>query len=139
MKILRSMLFSALIITLTISCGSPENTNNNAAEPSVKQKQFGYEKGQQVPQDMVCMVNDEFMGKKQLAVPLDGKVYYGCCENCKERIPKDENVRYAIDPHTGSKVDKAKAYIVLIGNEGQVAYFEHQDNYKLFLKQNKVL
>lgn len=141
MKILGSIAFITLLITQMVACSNPGNRKNRSdiAAPAMMQKQFGYEKGQQVPSDMVCMVNDEFMGKKQLAVPLNGKTYYGCCENCKERIPKDEKVRYAIDPQTGSKADKARAYIVLIGDGGQVAYFEHQDNYRQFLNQNKAL
>ena len=64
-------------------------------------------------------------------------MYYGCCEMCKERIPTDETVRYALDPQTLSKVDKANAYIVLIGDNDEVAYFENESNYKSFLKENK--
>jgi YHS domain-containing protein len=83
-----------------------------------------YAKGDQVPNEMVCMVNNAYMGKKQIEVPHDGKVYYGCCEMCVERIPKDKKVREAVDPYTGKTVDKASAYIVMISNEGEVAYFE---------------
>lgn len=76
------------------------------------------------------------MGKKQMEVPHGGKMYYGCCEMCVEKIPNDPSVREAVDPFTGKKVDKANAYIVMVSDEGEVAYFENEENYKQFLAQN---
>lgn len=90
--------------------------------------------GDQVPNDYVCMVNDAYMGRLQFEVPFEGKTYYGCCDMCKERIPKDESVRYAIDPFSKKKVDKADAYIVLIGQNGEVVYFENEENYKKLIE-----
>ncbi|MBO9592914.1 MAG: hypothetical protein J7599_08385 [Niabella sp.] len=89
-----------------------------------------YKKGDAVPSHLVCMVNDAFMNKEQIAVPFNGKTYYGCCEMCKNRIPKDAAVRKATDPATGKVVDKASAYIVITGNNGEVSYFESADTYK---------
>lgn len=57
---------------------------------------------------------------------------------CEERIPKDASVRYAIDPHTMQKVDKASAYIVMISAEGEVAYFENKNSFDAF-KQAQAL
>ncbi|MNF16796.1 hypothetical protein D3C80_2199810 [compost metagenome] len=57
---------------------------------------------------------------------------------CEERIPTDESVRKAIDPHTAKPVDKATAYIVLLNESGDVAYFESEENYVQFLKQNEL-
>lgn len=91
-------------------------------------------KGKQVPNNLVCMVNDAYMGKEQIEVPFEGKMYYGCCKMCEERIPKDESVRYATDPHSLKKISKADAYIVVIGNNDEVAYFENEANYQAFLK-----
>lgn len=119
----------------------PTQTSTKAISQSIpvqETEQFGYKKGQQVPNDQVCMVNDAFMGKKQIEVALDGKMYYGCCNMCKERIPKEEKVRYGIDPFTGEKVDKATSYIVLIGNNGEVAYFANKANYEKFIAENKI-
>lgn len=94
------------------------------------------EKGKNVPNNLVCMVNDLYMGKEQIEVPFEGKMYYGCCNMCKEKIPKDESVRYATDPHSLKKISKADAYIVVIGNNNEVAYFESEGNYQQFLKEN---
>ncbi|WP_300598951.1 hypothetical protein [Niabella sp.] len=89
-----------------------------------------YKKGDAVPSNLVCMVNDAYMVKAQIAVPFNGKTYYGCCEMCKNRIPQDAAVRKAKDPATGKPVDKASAYIVITGNNGEVSYFENAASYK---------
>lgn len=94
------------------------------------------EKGKNVPNNMVCMVNDAYMGKEQIEVSFEGKMYYGCCNMCKEKIPKDKSVRYATDPHSLKKISKADAYIVVIGNNNEVAYFENEENYQKFLKES---
>src|SRR3990170_8186978 len=77
----------------------------------------------QVSPDLVCMVNDTVMEKLQIPVPFEGKMYYGCCEGCVERIKTDRSVRYAKDPVTGKEVDKAKAFI-MEGPAGEALYFE---------------
>lgn len=75
----------------------------------------------------VCMVNDRAMAIEQIEVKIDGKVYYGCCPMCKERLEKDEAARYAIDPVSGKKVDKAKAVIGALPGAA-VVYFESIEN-----------
>ena len=94
-----------------------------------------YQIGDEVPHDLVCMVNNAYMGKKQFEVPFEGKTYYGCCDMCVERIPVDKEARVAIDPYSSKEVDKSEAYIVLVSGQGHVAYFETEDNFKRFLSQ----
>lgn len=125
----------ALAMVLFTACSKKETvtetvkTTTNQGAPFQGQ----YKKGDHIPSDLVCMVNDAYMGgKKQLEVPYEGKMYYGCCSMCQERIPKEAEVRTAIDAYSQQRVDKATAYIVLIGNEGEVAYFESQKNYEAF-------
>jgi len=77
---------------------------------------MAYNVGDKVPNKQVCMVNNAYMGKDQFEVPYDGKTYYGCCNMCVERIPNDE----------------ANAYIVLKDQQGNVDYFENEENYKKF-------
>ncbi len=93
---------------------------------------MAYNVGDKVPNKQVCMVNNAYMGKDQFEVPYDGKTYYGCCNMCVERIPNDETARKATDPFTGNKIDKANAYIVLKDQQGNVDYFENEENYKKF-------
>lgn len=93
---------------------------------------LAYNVGDKVPNKQVCMVNNAYMGKNQFEVPYDGKTYYGCCNMCVERIPNDETARKAKDPYTGKEIDKANAYIVLKDQQGNVDYFENEENYKKF-------
>lgn len=68
------------------------------------------------------MVNDQFMGRPQIPVEVEGRTYFGCCAMCKERLNKEPAVRTARDPVSGEEVDKAKAIIVQDAS-GKVLYF----------------
>ena len=80
------------------------------------------------------MVNNAYMGKKQVPVQFDNKTYYGCCNMCVNTIKNKRQVRYARDPVTGKEVDKALAFIVLKPGaaNGDVLYFESEASYKKF-------
>lgn len=130
MKIFKLLSIVAIATVLFIGCNSKTNESNATVQTV---NQGTPQKGEHVPSNLVCMVNDAYMGKQQLEVPFEGKMYYGCCKMCQERIPTDESVRYATDPQTLAKVDKATAYIVLIGDNGEVAYFENEGNYLKFI------
>lgn len=84
----------------------------------------------------VCMVTDMVFPRDQIPVKVADKTYYGCCENCKATLGNDEKVRFAVDPVSGKKVDKATAYIVA-GPDGGVVYFENEDNFKKFVATKK--
>ncbi|MGV3502541.1 MAG: hypothetical protein ACO1O1_02455 [Adhaeribacter sp.] len=88
----------------------------------------------QLPKDQVCMVNNAYMGKKQVPVTFDNKLYYGCCTMCVNTIKNNRQVRYARDPVSGREVDKARAYIVRKPGaaNGEVLYFESEASYKKF-------
>lgn len=88
-----------------------------------------------VEPSLVCMVNDAYMGKPQIPVPVNGKTYYGCCEMCVDKLNNIESARIAIDPYSGNPVDKSEAYIVLMNPQGAVAYFESEANYSAFKKE----
>jgi len=153
MKVYKVKQAGLLALSLfAIACGENKNENNQQAEVALEQvkeemnRSLGepvapseqYKKGDGVPKELVCMVNDAFMGKKQLEVEHDGKIYYGCCAMCQSRIPEDESVRYAKDPFTLETVDKAEAYIVMIGDNGEVAYFKNEANYQQFVAEAQV-
>lgn len=91
---------------------------------------------QRVEPHTVCMVNDRAMGKPQIAVEVDRKTYYGCCEMCKQRLAQEEAVRYAIDPVTGARVDKASA-VIAERPDGSVLYFESAETFDRFGKQDE--
>lgn len=75
----------------------------------------------------VCMINDRAMAIEQIPVVIEGKTYFGCCPMCKERLEKDAASRYAVDPVSGKKVDKAKAVIGALPG-AVVVYFESAEN-----------
>jgi YHS domain-containing protein len=85
----------------------------------------------QVETKYVCMINNQKFDKEQIAVDVDGQTYYGCCEMCKEKLKKDKASRWASDPVSGKKVDKAKA-VIGVDAEGKAYYFENADNLKKF-------
>ena len=108
--------------------------NEQAKQPDVTQAtdKQDYEVGDQVPNELVCMVNDAYMGKSQIAVPVNGKTYYGCCQMCVKKLNEQESARTAFDPHSGRMIDKVDAYIVLLDEQGTVGYFESQKSYETF-------
>ena len=81
--------------------------------------------------EYVCMVNNAAFDKPQIPVEVGGKIYYGCCPMCKERLAKDASARTATDPVSGKSVDKAEA---IIGKtpDGSVYYFENEGNMKQY-------
>ncbi len=76
-----------------------------------------------VDPSIVCMVNDNVMGKEQIRIDVEGKIYYGCCENCVKTLNEDASARAAKDPFTGKMVDKSEAFIIE-GPGGEALYFE---------------
>lgn len=148
----------ALAALMLASCSSESNTETQAvaAAPVASEAPAGHENHMAVataqpqaqtspadlmteeglPKDLVCMVNNAYMGKKQFPVPFEEKMYYGCCEMCVNTIKNTREVRYAKDPVTGQEVDKSKAFIALKpgGSNGDVLYFASEDNYKQYIQ-----
>ena len=88
---------------------------------------------QELPHNKVCMVNNTYLGVQQIEVPVDEKMYYGCCEMCVDKLNRLESVRFGTDPLTGEQVDKANAFIVLKSKTtGEVHYFLSEENFEEF-------
>lgn len=79
----------------------------------------------------VCMVTNQFMGKPQIPVDVEGRTYYGCCEMCKARLANEPETRTAADPVTGEVVDKASAVIAQDAS-GAIYYFANDDNLRRY-------
>ena len=118
----------AFIAVFLVSCNNSKAENTQIAVAK-------YTTGDIVPNDEVCMVNNAYMGKKQLEVQHEGKTYYGCCENCKLRIPQEENARMAYDPISHQLIDKATAIIAISDKNDNVVYFENKANYEAFFNK----
>jgi len=80
---------------------------------------------------LVCMVNNQFMGRPQIPIAVNGKTYYGCCEMCKGRLANDPTSRTAVDPVSQRQVDKATA---VIGKtpDGTTHYFENDQTFAAY-------
>ena len=118
----------AFVAVFLVSC-----TNSKAETTQITNAQF--KTGDIVPHDQVCMVNNAYMGKKQLEVQHEGKTYYGCCENCKLRIPQEENARMEYYPISNKIIDKATAIIAISEKNDNVVYFENKANYEAFFNK----
>lgn len=110
------------------------NSDNETSTEIVSAPQIG----DHVANNLVCMVNNIYIGTAQREVDFEGKKYYVSCESCEERILKERTIRKAIDLNTMNTVDKADAYIVLIGEKGKVAYFENEQNYKALISKGNL-
>ena len=44
------------------------------------------------------MVNDQFMGRAQIAVVVEGKTYFGCCPACKEKLEMQASLPHREGP-----------------------------------------
>ena len=84
-----------------------------------------------VDASQVCMVNDQFMGKPQIPIAVEGRTYYGCCPMCKERLANQPQSRTGTDPVTGRPVDKAVA-IMVVDAAGKILYFENEDSLRRY-------
>lgn len=124
----------ALIIGISLTaCNQTVKENPQITEVNEEQSpKISYQVGDHVPNELVCMVNNAFMGENQMPVPVEGKTYYGCCEMCVGRLNEDETSRLATDPFSGNEVDKSEAYIVISDENGKVDYFESRENFEAY-------
>lgn len=86
-----------------------------------------------VARDEVCMMNNRFMKEKQIPVPIDGRMYYGCCAMCKDKLTNDAAARTGTDPVSGRPVDKAVA-VIGAKPSNVVVYFENQENFDAYVR-----
>ena len=129
------VLVIALLLSLT-ACESDKSSATAPAAPSSAPTSSGTgaTAGALVrveDSSLVCIVNDQFMGRPQIPVPVEGRTYYGCCDNCKAKLANDKTARTGTDPITGEPVDKSTA---VIGQEpsGKVLYFASEANFKKY-------
>jgi YHS domain-containing protein len=123
-----ALLLAACASEPSANIAPPSKPEPAPSEPSAASKPPAVTR---VDPSLVCMVNNQFMGKAQIPVAVEGKTYFGCCEMCKSRLADDAESRMATDPVSGARVDKA---VAVIGREasGSVVYFENASNLERF-------
>lgn len=132
-----SLIVYALVLLTLISCGSGgENaTNNNHSSAADSSIQIAGTSVSRLLNSQVCMINNRFMNKDQIPVPVNEKTYYGCCEGCVAKLKNDAASRYSPDPLTGERVDKALAVIIVKpGTKDEVLYFKSESNVKKYIE-----
>lgn len=87
-----------------------------------------------VPNENVCMVTEAYFPRPQIPVKVDGKTYYGCCENCKASLANDKKTRTAKDALTAKAVDKATS-VIAANDAGYILYFENKSNFEKYLEK----
>lgn len=140
-----SIVMLLLLSLLLLSCSNKKKdvaesvtqstveTSQTANEPIASTQNYEI-----VPNEKVCMVNDRFMGVPQIAIEANGTTYYGCCENCIEKLQKNlDDVRFGSNPLFETKVDKASAIIVQDKSSGSVFYFASKEDAQVFIDKNK--
>ena len=92
-----------------------------------------------VANEEVCMRNNSYRAELIPSVSIKNKSYYGCCESCTDYLAKNPEERYALDPISETKVDKALAIILHPREKGisKVYYFSSKENAKKFVIENK--
>lgn len=122
-------LIISLFLTGVVAC----SRTGDAPTPSNESPQMALPAGLTRVSDpsQVCMINDQFMGRAQIPIVVEGRTYYGCCPACKDKLEKQPASRMALDPITGEQVDKARAIIVQ-DSAGKVMYFAGEDTLRRY-------
>ncbi len=92
-----------------------------------------------ISHNKICMVDDIYQGDyPTLAVLLSANTYYGCDAKAIHELSSKQDVRFAIDPVTKRKVDKASAVIGLNPKrDGKVLYFESKTTFTQYLNPDQ--
>lgn len=118
---MKTLLLTLILAFFTFPALAAEPPNHHHADSWLKP----------VEAKFVCMMNNAVFDKEQMAIEVEGKIYYGCCAMCKERLQKDVSARQAADPVSGKTVDKASA-VIGADPHGNVYYFENEENFHAF-------
>jgi len=85
----------------------------------------------QVGSKHICFITKKRFERNLKSVNVEGKTYYGCCDDCLAKLTNDPASRKDVDPVSGKEVDKATAFIGM-DKDGNVYFFESQENLKKF-------
>ncbi len=109
-------------------CGMTTSFGQETTETKTEQTKAHLK---QVEVRFVCMQNNKAFDKEQVPVTIDGVVYFGCCDNCNKTLSSKEENRYALDPVSKKRINKAEA-IVGAAADNSIYYFESVENLKAF-------
>lgn len=128
----RFFLIFAISVIFLLSASEIKAQDSDAQDPD-KTEIIQLE---QVNPKYICMINNTLFKKEQIPVPIDGITYYGCCQMCVKKLNENPESRFAIDPVSGNRVNKAEA-VVGATPHSTVYYFESMANLKKFEPQDE--
>lgn len=127
-----------LIFTLLIGCGKDTSFKNDRLSSKSEKKNI---ENRQIPYNKVCMYYDvELNMVSTFPVNINGKTYYGCCNETQANLYTDSTKRVAIEPITQKTIDKSEALIFLDLDkikDNKVLYFESKENHDKYLLARK--
>jgi YHS domain-containing protein len=85
----------------------------------------------QVNPKNACFINKTRFNRTLKSVVVDGKKYFGCCDDCLAQLRDDPQARIAMDPVSGKSIDKAGA-VIGVDKDGKVYFFENRENMRRF-------
>jgi YHS domain-containing protein len=85
----------------------------------------------QISAEKVCMLDDWTLDSALFPAEVAGKTYYCCFEKCGEKLQANPELRFAVDPISGVKLDKADA-VYGVSRDGKGYYFETLENLEMF-------
>jgi YHS domain-containing protein len=124
-------LLLAGLVTGLVALGGGLQTTAQAADASVAEASAADSILEQVEAPYVCMITNKVFDSKQIEVPVEGHVYYGCCQMCVKKLNNNPESRYATDPVSGAQVNKAEA-VLGAGPDEAVRYFESVETLRAF-------
>jgi hypothetical protein len=113
---------------------------NEAIEKYAAENAYKAYIDKQVPDSMVCMVSGIVKDKSIKPIKVNGKTYWGCCDNCLMQLKNNiKNVLFAKDPFSGAMICKSWALKRLNPeNKKYVLYFESDRNYELYSRTRMI-
>lgn len=146
---IRSISAAIVLIGLSLGCETKGTSQATTAQPSPTEMPAlaasAQEDNARAPsaaaasltlvtdRSLVCMVNNQFMGRPQIPIEVEGRTYYGCCEMCKGRLGSDPSSRVSTDPVSGNTVDKATA-VIGRSSDGRTLYFESDQTFAAYVR-----
>ena len=89
-----------------------------------------------IPHSKVCMVDNIFQGDfPSVPVSIHNQTYYGCSKKALTDLTTIDSLRFAVDPISRAKVNKAIAIVAIHPDkDGRVMYFGSMETYNRYLK-----
>jgi len=120
----------ALVISLVVAF---------AKDQAARDMLRSYE-NKEISHNLVCSSGNQIKFGSLMPLKIKDKTYWICCDQCKARLLYNVNTRYAVDPFSKNRINKADAIIIQNPkSNGMVLYFESMDNFLKYKESQKTM